>query len=112
KLATEFDFVREIRGEGLMVGIELTREGGPFVAEALNRGLIINCTHDFTLRLLPPFVITSAQVREFLRLLEQVFRAVPQSTATAISQAPTPAHAAQAAAGSQAAHAQALAPRK
>jgi acetylornithine aminotransferase/acetylornithine/N-succinyldiaminopimelate aminotransferase len=102
KLATKFDFIREIRGEGLMIGIELSREGGPFVAEALNRGLLINCTHDFTLRLLPPFIISRAQVREFLSLLEQVFHAVPQSAASAVSQAHTnPAHAAHAAAGSR-----------
>jgi acetylornithine aminotransferase/acetylornithine/N-succinyldiaminopimelate aminotransferase len=99
KLAAEFDFIREIRGEGLMIGVELSREGAPFVAEALNRGLIINCTHEYTLRLLPPFIITRAQVREFLKLLETVFRAVPQSAAAAMSQALThPAHAAHTAA--------------
>jgi acetylornithine/N-succinyldiaminopimelate aminotransferase len=76
KLATKFDFIREIRGEGLMIGMELSVEGAPFVAEAMQRGLLINCTHDFTLRLLPPFIITPAQVREFLRILEQVLAAI------------------------------------
>jgi len=113
RLAAQFDFIREIRGEGLMVGIELSREGGSYVAEALNRGLIINCTHDFTLRLLPPFIVTRAQIREFLNLFEQVLRAVPQrvsgfvstnpdskSGATAASEAHTsPAYAAHTAAG-------------
>ena len=70
--------IREIRGEGLMVGVELSVEGAPFVAEAMQRGLLINCTHDFTLRLLPPFLITRAQVREFLRLLELVLATTPQ----------------------------------
>ena len=72
RLASQFDFIREIRAEGLMIGIELSVEGGPFVAEAMERGLLINCTHDFTLRLLPPFIITPAQVREFLKLFETV----------------------------------------
>jgi acetylornithine/N-succinyldiaminopimelate aminotransferase len=99
RLASKFDFIRELRGEGLMIGIELSREGAPFVAEALNQGLIINCTHDFTLRLLPPFIITRAQVREFLNLLEQVFLAVSQSSVTAGPKVvTTPAHAAHAAA--------------
>jgi hypothetical protein len=40
--------------------------------------LLINCTHDFTLRLLPPFIITRAQVREFLRLFELVLATTPQ----------------------------------
>jgi acetylornithine/N-succinyldiaminopimelate aminotransferase len=78
KLAARFDFIREIRGEGLMIGVELSVEGGPFVSEAMQRGLLINCTHDFTLRLLPPFIITRAQVREFLRLFEIVLAATQQ----------------------------------
>jgi acetylornithine/N-succinyldiaminopimelate aminotransferase len=71
-LAKKFSFIREVRGEGLIIGIELSIEGAPFVAEAMNRGLLINCTHDFTLRLLPPFIVTKAQVREFLRTFESV----------------------------------------
>jgi acetylornithine aminotransferase/acetylornithine/N-succinyldiaminopimelate aminotransferase len=78
KLAARFDFIREVRGEGLMLGIELSVEGASFVSEAMRRGLLINCTHDFTLRLLPPFIITRAQVREFLRLFELVLAATPQ----------------------------------
>jgi len=109
KLAGKFDFIREIRGEGLMIGVELSREGGPFVTEALNRGLIINCTHDYTLRLLPPFIITRAQVREFLKLLEAVFHAVPRSAGAAVPQAHSnPAHAAHTAAGSQGLYLQTL----
>src|SRR5260370_18714882 len=78
KLASKFTFIREIRAEGLMIGIELSVEGGPFVSEAMRRGLLINCTHAFTFRLLPPFIITRAQVRELLRLLELVFAAISQ----------------------------------
>jgi acetylornithine/N-succinyldiaminopimelate aminotransferase len=80
KLAAKFDFIREVRGEGLMIGVELSVEGGPFVSEAMQRGLLINCTHDFTLRLLPPFIITRAQVREFLKLLELVLVTTPQQS--------------------------------
>jgi acetylornithine/N-succinyldiaminopimelate aminotransferase len=78
-LTRKFDFIREIRGEGLIIGIELTVEGAPFVAEAMRRGLLINCTHDFTLRLLPPFIVTRAQVREFLRLFELVLASASQA---------------------------------
>jgi len=72
KLAAKFELIREIRGEGLIIGVELSIEGAPFVSEAMQRGLLINCTHDFTLRLLPPFIITHAQVRDFLKLFELV----------------------------------------
>jgi len=78
KLAPKFDFIRAVRGEGLMIGVELSVEGGPFVSEAMQRGLLINCTHDFTLRFLPPFLITRAQVREFLKLLELVLATTPR----------------------------------
>lgn len=78
RLASQFDLIREIRAEGLMIGIDLSVEGAPFVAEAMERGLLINCTHDFTLRLLPPFIITRAQVGEFLKLFETVLAKTPK----------------------------------
>src|SRR5580700_9641833 len=80
-LGKKFDFIREVRGEGLMIGVELSIEGAPFVAEATNRGLLMNCTHDFTLRLLPPFIVTKAQVRDFLELFESVLASVSTSKA-------------------------------
>jgi acetylornithine/N-succinyldiaminopimelate aminotransferase len=98
-LAAKFPFVREIRGEGLMIGLELSTDGAPFVAQALERGLLINCTHDFTLRFLPPFLVSRAQVRQFLRLLEKVFLTTPQKAAAPVhAKSAPPSHAALAAA--------------
>jgi acetylornithine/N-succinyldiaminopimelate aminotransferase len=88
KLAAKFDFIREVRGEGLILGVELSIEGHTFVAEALRQGLLINCTHDFTLRLLPPFIVTRAQVREFLRLFELVLAKTPKSISAAPAASP------------------------
>jgi acetylornithine/N-succinyldiaminopimelate aminotransferase len=73
RLKARFDFIKEIRGEGLILGLELSVEGAPYVAEALRRGLVINCTHDFTLRFLPPFIVREEHVDEFLERLETVF---------------------------------------
>jgi len=73
QLASKFDFVRELRGEGLLLGLELGVPGADYVSAALRHGLVINCTHDCTLRLLPAFVLTSRQVNEFLSKLETVF---------------------------------------
>ena len=64
-----------------MVGVELSTDGAPFVAEAMNRGLLINCTHDYTLRLLPAFIVTSKQIREFLGIFEEVLGHVFKSIA-------------------------------
>jgi len=72
KMAAQFDFIREVRGEGLMIGIDLDVEGAPYVAEALKQGLLINCTHDHILRFLPPFILTAQQVKEGLSKIESV----------------------------------------
>jgi acetylornithine/N-succinyldiaminopimelate aminotransferase len=80
-LAARFDFIREIRGEGLIIGVDLSIEGAPFVAEALRQGLLINCTHDHILRLLPPFVIRQRDVAEFLRKFETVLARASRSVA-------------------------------
>jgi acetylornithine/N-succinyldiaminopimelate aminotransferase len=72
KLAARFDFIREVRGEGLIVGIDLSCDGKSLVDEALRRGLVINCTHDHILRLLPPFIIRKRDIAEFLAKFEIV----------------------------------------
>jgi acetylornithine/N-succinyldiaminopimelate aminotransferase len=80
-LAARFDFIREIRGEGLIIGIDLSVEGAPFVAEALRQGLLINCTHDHIIRLLPPFIIRQRDVAEFLGKFEKVLARASKSIA-------------------------------
>jgi acetylornithine/N-succinyldiaminopimelate aminotransferase len=87
-LAAKFDFIREVRAEGLMLGVHLSVEGAPFVAEAAKRGLLINCTHDHILRLLPPLVVTRAQIRGFLKLFSAVLAAVSEKSAGAETSAP------------------------
>jgi acetylornithine/N-succinyldiaminopimelate aminotransferase len=84
-LSKKFPIISEVRGEGLMIGVELSIEGAPFVTEAMNRGLLMNCTHDFTLRLLPAFIITKAQVRHFLRAFESVLASNPASASVPVS---------------------------
>jgi acetylornithine/N-succinyldiaminopimelate aminotransferase len=77
-LARQFDFIREIRGEGLMLGVELSVDGAPYVEQAYARGLLINCAHERTLRLLPPYLLASRHVRQFLRLFKMVLRSTAQ----------------------------------
>ncbi len=83
KMAAKFDFIREVRGEGLMIGVDLDVEGAPYVAEALNQGLLINCTHDHILRLLPPFILTAQQVKEGLSKIESVLSTTERPAASA-----------------------------
>ncbi len=79
-LATKYEFVREIRGEGLILGVDLTIDGGPLVADALAKGLLINCTHEHILRLLPPFIVRKRDVSEFLHKFESVLEAAAKGS--------------------------------
>lgn len=78
KLKSRFEFIREVRGEGLIAGLDLSIEGGPIVEEALKHGLIINCTHEHILRMLPPFTVRAQDIREFLKTLEVVLAKAPR----------------------------------
>jgi acetylornithine/N-succinyldiaminopimelate aminotransferase len=64
--------VTEIRGLGLMLGVQLARPGHDLVIRALERGLLLNCTHDTVLRFLPPYILSSEQAEELLRVLDDV----------------------------------------
>ncbi len=58
--------VREIRGFGMMIGIELEQDCGELVQQALEQGLLINVTAGNVVRLLPPFVLTDDQVEQII----------------------------------------------
>lgn len=58
--------VTEVRGRGLMIGIELDRPCAELVRRALDQGLLINVTRDKVVRLLPPLIITQAEADELL----------------------------------------------
>jgi predicted acetylornithine/succinylornithine family transaminase len=64
--------IKETRGLGLMVGAELTFNGKGVVAKMMERGFLINCTHDTVLRFLPPYIIRKPEIKEMLANLEEV----------------------------------------
>jgi len=63
-----------IRGDGLMIGIELDRPCGELVARALERGLLINVTADKVVRLLPALVFSDADADELVSILSALIR--------------------------------------
>ena len=61
-----------MRGQGLILGAELTIPGRDIVNAALAQGVIINCTVGKVLRFIPPLIITEEQVDEVLKVLDEV----------------------------------------
>ncbi len=74
QLQTKYSFVAQVRGRGLMVGMELTIEGGEIVKTALNRGLLINCTAGKILRFVPPLIVTTGEVDQMIEILDGIFK--------------------------------------
>ena len=66
--------VTDIRGDGLMIGIELDRSCGALVAQALEAGLLINVTNDNVVRLLPSLVFSDDDVRQLIATLAPLIR--------------------------------------
>jgi acetylornithine aminotransferase len=67
--------VREIRGQGLMIGIELDRPCGELVKQGLAEKLLINVTHDSVVRLLPPLVLKREEAALLTEKLAGLIRA-------------------------------------
>ena len=72
KLAGKHSFVKQVRGFGLMLGMELAFPGKQIVLDAIEAGLLINCTHETVLRFLPPYITTEAEVDRGLKILDKV----------------------------------------
>jgi predicted acetylornithine/succinylornithine family transaminase len=72
-LARKHSFVKEVRGFGLMLGVELTVPGKQIVLDAMAEGLLLNCTHETVLRFLPPYIATEKDVDAAAKILGKVF---------------------------------------
>jgi acetylornithine/N-succinyldiaminopimelate aminotransferase len=76
-LASRFPIITEVRGEGLMVGVQLSIPGAPIVAEAMKRGLLLNCTHETVLRFLPPYIVTESDLDHAMGILSATLASLP-----------------------------------
>jgi predicted acetylornithine/succinylornithine family transaminase len=73
RLAKQFDFITEVRGHGLMIGVQLNMPGKEIVNRAMQEGLLMNCTHETVLRFLPPYIVTETEIDEAIAILTKVF---------------------------------------
>jgi predicted acetylornithine/succinylornithine family transaminase len=77
ELKQRFSAIREVRGLGLMLAIELDRPGAGIVQECLQRGYLINCVQDKTLRFLPPLIVTRKEIDGLIKALASILGAFP-----------------------------------
>lgn len=72
ELSRRYSFIREVRGQGLMVGVELDIPGKQIVLDGIQEGLLFNCTHDTVLRFLPPYILTEQDVDRAITVLNKL----------------------------------------
>jgi acetylornithine/N-succinyldiaminopimelate aminotransferase len=75
ELRRRHSVIREVRGMGLMAGVELEIEGKGIYEECLNRKLLINCTQGNVLRLMPPLVVKEKEIDRAIQILEEALAA-------------------------------------
>ncbi len=80
-LKKRYSFIQEIRARGLMVGMELSIPGKQIVLDAMEEGLLLNCTHDTVLRFLPPYIVTEREIDRAVRILNRVLKTAKNQTA-------------------------------
>ena len=76
EIKKKFAFVKEVRGKGLILGMELKIEGSPIVREMLKKKILINCTMGNVLRFLPPLIVTKDEIDRVVWTLEEVFKGI------------------------------------
>jgi predicted acetylornithine/succinylornithine family transaminase len=76
EIKKKFLFVKEVRGKGLILGMELKMDGSSIVKEMLKKKILINCTMGNVLRFLPPLIVTKEEVDRVIKALEEVFTSI------------------------------------
>lgn len=73
-LMRSFSFIKEVRGQGLMIGVELAFPCKQLVLDGIKEGLLFNCTHDKVLRFLPAYILTEQDVERAMSALTKIFK--------------------------------------
>ena len=77
-LKEKFSIIREVRGIGLMLAVELDRPGAEVVSDCMKEGLLINCIQQNTIRFLPPLIITRKEIDLLIKTLSKIFTKMQQ----------------------------------
>jgi len=76
EIKRKFPFIQEVRGKGLILGMELKMDGSSIVKGMMDRGILINCTMGNILRFLPPLIVMKEEVDQVVESLEEVFKGI------------------------------------
>jgi len=68
--------IKEVRGLGLIIGVELDRPGAPVLEACVQRGFLINCAQEKVLRFVPPLVVTKKEIDQLIEVLDAVLDGV------------------------------------
>lgn len=71
-LKKKYHFIKEIRSVGLVIGVELNMKGEDIYQKCLQKGLLINCTQDTVLRIMPPMTVTKKETDKAISILDKV----------------------------------------
>lgn len=71
-LKTRHDNVAEVRGMGLLLGMELKIKAGPIVEQCMQKGFLINCIQDKILRFIPPLIISKKEINSLVNCLDEI----------------------------------------
>jgi len=71
-----FDFIKDVRGMGLLIGMELSFDAGDIVKKCMERGILINYTNGNILRFIPPLIVTADEVDLLIIALEEIFMGI------------------------------------
>jgi acetylornithine aminotransferase/acetylornithine/N-succinyldiaminopimelate aminotransferase len=82
RLRAELPVIREVRGDGLMMAMELVTSGKSVVRQGLEAGVLMNCTQEKVLRFLPPLIIEPRHVDELVAVLRPILAALAPAAAT------------------------------
>jgi acetylornithine aminotransferase len=78
-LARKHDTIKNVRGQGLILGMEIDQPGAPIVKACMEQGFLINCTQDKILRFIPPLIVGTEEIDQLVKALDDIIGQADQS---------------------------------
>ena len=73
RLKDKYDFIEDVRGMGLLLGIKMKFKAAHIVQDCMKKGFLINCIQDKILRFVPPLIISKKEINSLINCLDEIF---------------------------------------